>query len=188
MWVTTTTLAKIEGVTTQSIRRNIEAGYYDRVKRTHSGHYRIFIQQEQCIAYARVSSKKQQGSIDNQAEKLLAQYPDAELITDIASAFNFKRKGLIALLGRAMQGNPLHVVVTTQDRLARSGFDLIRHVIELHGGKVTVLDDADTPQTTFDTNELIGFITSFCNSHYGKRSAQRRKDRRHKKDTNIPAK
>ncbi len=39
---------------------------------------------------------------------------------------------------------------------------------------------------SFGTQELIGFITSFCNSHYGKRSAKRRKDSRVKKDQVLP--
>ena len=38
MWVSTTKLAKIEGVTTQTIRRKIESGFYDKVKQTEGGH------------------------------------------------------------------------------------------------------------------------------------------------------
>ena len=177
MWASTTKLAKIEGVTTQTIRRKIESGHYEKVMQTSGGHYRVFINQQRKICYARVSSGKQKSSIDTQRRILLERYPDAEFISDVASAFNFKRKGLQAILESAVSGNPTLVVVATKDRLARSGFELIRWLIELSGGRIEVLDDQNSSSSSqaFDTNELIGFITSFCNSHYGKRSAERRK-------------
>ena len=186
MWVSTTTLSRIEGVTSQTIRRNIEAGLYERVKQTSGGHFRVFITQQKRICYARVSSSKQKTSIDTQKHLLLERYPDAEFISDVASAFNFKRKGLQAILEHAMLGHSVHVVVATKDRLARSGFELIKHLIELSGGQVEILDDQDQATEAFDTAELIGFITSFCNSHYGKRSAQRRKNNRLQKDPVLP--
>ncbi|MDB9444831.1 IS607 family transposase, partial [Anabaena sp. CS-542/02] len=39
-------------------------------------------------------------------------YPDAEIIKDIGSGINFKRKGLQALLDRLMRGDKLTLVVT----------------------------------------------------------------------------
>jgi putative resolvase len=182
MWVSTTTLAKIEGVTTQTIRRKIESGLYDKVKQTEGGHYRVFIRQQRRVCYARVSSSKQKSSIDTQKHILLKRYPDAECISDVASAFNFKRKGLQTLLESAMLGHSIHIVVTTKDRLARSGFELIKWLVELSGGRIEILDDSNNASESFDTAELIGFITSFCNSHYGKRSAKRRQNNSLKKD------
>jgi predicted site-specific integrase-resolvase len=94
-----------------------------------------------------------------------------------------KRKNLQAILESAMQGHSLCVVVATKDRLARSGFELIKWLIELSGGQIQTLDSGNASSESFDTAELIGFITSFCNSHYGKRSAKRRSDNRIKKIT-----
>lgn len=188
MWVSTTKLAKIEGVTSQTIRRKIENGHYNKVMQTSGGHYRIFISQQRMICYARVSSGKQKSSIDTQKRILLERYPDAEFISDVASAFNFKRKGLQTILESAVRGNPTHVVVATKDRLARSGFELIRWLIELSGGHIEVLDNSNGSSEAFDTSELIGFITSFCNSHYGKRSAERRKNNSVKEDTVLSGK
>ncbi|WP_257281439.1 hypothetical protein [Endozoicomonas sp. ISHI1] len=45
MWVSATKLAKIEGVTSQTIRRKIESGHYEKVKQTSGGYFRIFINQ-----------------------------------------------------------------------------------------------------------------------------------------------
>lgn len=188
MWVSTTKLAKIEGVTTQTIRRKIESGFYDKVKQTEGGHNRIFITQQRRVCYARVSSIKQKSSIDTQQNILLSRYPDAEFISDVASAFNFKRKGLQSILESAMLGHSVHIVVATKDRLARSGFELIKWLIELSGGRIEILDDKNQASESFDTAELIGFVTSFCNSHYGKRSAERRKNNCLKKDPILPTK
>ncbi|MEZ9834125.1 RNA-guided endonuclease TnpB family protein [Vibrio breoganii] len=127
------------------------------------------------MCYARVSSSKQKSSIDTQKRILLERYPDAEFISDIASAFNFKRKGLQTILESAMLGHSVHIVVATKDRLARSGFELIKWLVELSGGRIEILDDSNNTTESIDTAELIGFITSFCNSHYGKRSAEKRK-------------
>ena len=177
MWFSTGQIAEMEGVTSQTIRERIESGFYENVKRTQGGHYRVNIQQKRRIAYARVSSAKQTSSIDTQRAILLEKFPDAEFLFDIASAFNFERKSLRKILGWAMRGDSIEVVVTTSDRLARSGFHLIRFIIELCGGQVTVLDETHNTEQQFDVAELVSFITSFCNSHYGKRSAKRRKQK-----------
>ena len=175
MWLSTTKMAKKYGVTTETIRRWIRDGKFKEVMTTSGGHLRIKDKDERRFLYARVSSAKQKTSIDKQKELLQEKYPNEEFIFDIASAFNFKRKRLKTLLELAMSGATIHIVVTTNDRLARSGFELIRWIIELHGGTITSLEESVKTEA-FDTNELIGFITSFCNSHYGKRSAARRKD------------
>ncbi len=157
MWLSTTRLAKMEGVTTEG------------------GHFRMKVKDERIICYVRIGSHKQKTSIATQKQILLKKYPNAEIIIDIASAFNFQRKGLKTILESAMRGESVTVVVPTHDRLARSGFKLIKWIIELHGGEIISLEKS-TNSNEFDTNELIGFITSFCDSYYGERSAKRKRE------------
>jgi predicted site-specific integrase-resolvase len=173
----TTILAKKYGVTSQTIREWIKSGRLKgKVTRTKGGHFRFIEEiEERKFIYARVSSAKQKKSIDKQLELLSKKYPKYEQLFDIASAFNFQRKGLKTILESAMSGTSTKVVVTTQDRIARSGFGLIKWIIELHGGEIITLEEDSQTKEQFDTKELIGFITSFCNSYYGKRSAVRRK-------------
>ena len=185
MWLSTTKVAKLEKVTSQTIRRKIEAGFYEKITKTDGGHYRIFVKSEKVIIYARVSSKKQNSSIVNQRDRLIEKYPNSSFISDTASAFNFKRKGLCSILEQAMSGTAIHLVATSQDRIARSGFDIIRKIIELSGGTIELLEKDTNTKEKFDTTELIGFITSFCNSYYGKRSASIKKNNRDKKDKDI---
>jgi excisionase family DNA binding protein len=166
-------MAKKYGVTSETIRRWIREGKLKEVKKTDGGHIRIKNTEERRFLYGRVSSQKQKSSLEKQEQMLKTKYPNEEFISDIPSAFNFKRKGLKTLLELAMSGASIHIVVTSNDRLIRSGFELIRWIIELHGGTITSLEEGIKTET-FDTQELIGFITSFCNSYYGKRSSKRR--------------
>ncbi|MEZ9709413.1 recombinase family protein [Vibrio breoganii] len=182
MLFSTTQLAQMEGVTTQTIRRWIRAGHYEDVQQTKGGHFRVKVKQERVICYARVSSKKQSSSIETQRDILLRKHANAEFVFDVASSFNFRRKGLRSILERSFRGDPIKVVVASQDRLSRAGFDLIKWFIELSGGCVEVLDDNTQAKSVFDSETLISFITSFCNSYYGRRSHQRRKGRRDKED------
>ncbi|KDR58282.1 IS607 family transposase [Limnospira platensis] len=98
------------------------------------------IRQRAIIAYARVSSRGQKADLDGGAAKLLEVYPNAELITDIASGLNFKRAGLRAVLELLRQGDVGFIVVAHFDRLARFGFDLISWLCELDKTKIVVLN------------------------------------------------
>jgi predicted site-specific integrase-resolvase len=92
------------------------------------------------ILYARVSSRSQRADLDRQIAKLLELYPAAELITDIASGLNFKRKGLRAILEAVRTGNVGAIIVAHKDRLARCGFELIEWLCQLDGTKIVVLN------------------------------------------------
>jgi putative resolvase len=115
------------------------------------------------IAYARVSSRKQQDDLERQIAYLKAKEPSAEVVTDIGSGLNFKRKGLKALLERSLQGDKLTVVVAHRDRLARFGFDLIAWLIERNGGQVVVLSkSAHTSPTDELLQDLLAILSVFA--------------------------
>ncbi|MGD1716379.1 recombinase family protein [Hydrocoleum sp. CS-953] len=80
------------------------------------------------ICYCRVSSAKQRDDLKRQVEFMQNHYPGAEVIKDIASGLNFKRKGLIAILDRILQGDKLTIIVACRDRLTRFGFELIQYL------------------------------------------------------------
>jgi len=177
----TTTLARREKVTSQTIRRWIKSGKYERVDYTEGGHARVWIDTDATVVlYARVSSAKQKTSLETQEKMLRETCPEGEFLSDVASGFNSKRRAFRSILERALSGEPIRLVATTSDRIARSGFPLIRHIIELSGGSIELLEEEDCPEQ-FDVRTLVAFITSYCNSVHGKRSHQR-----HKKDQGIP--
>ena len=175
MWYSTTKLARREKVTPQTVRRWIGEGHYDRVEYTLGGHARVWVEaasKASTILYARASSAKQRSSVETQERILHKAYPNGEMLSDIGSGFNFKRRGFRVILERALQGEQIHVVATTSDRITRSGFPLVRHIIELPGGSIELLEEDGAPGQ-FDVRTLIAFITSYCNSLHGRRGRKR---------------
>jgi predicted site-specific integrase-resolvase len=94
------------------------------------------------------------------------QYPEAEVIKDIGSGLNYKRKGLKTLLGRAMRGEQLEIVVAHKDRLARFGFELIEWIIQQSSGRIVVLKQTNLSPEQELTNDLLSILHVFsCRMH-----------------------
>lgn len=118
------------------------------------------------VCYCRVSSYKQQDDLARQVEFMRAEYPDSEIIQDIGSGLNFKRKGLRALLGRVLQGEKLSLVVSHRDRLARFATDLISWLLEQNGGRLVVLNKSEHSPAEELTRDLLSIIHVFsCRVH-----------------------
>jgi len=123
------------------------------------------------VCYCRVSSYKQRDDLERQVERLSAIYPEAEIVKDIGSGLNFKRKGFQALLGRLMRGDKLRIVVAHRDRLARFGLDAFRFLIERNGGELVVLDPyAETSKQAELTADLLAILHHFSCRMHGQRS------------------
>jgi len=122
------------------------------------------------VCYCRVSSAKQRDDLARQVEFMQQQYPDAEIIQDIGSGINFKRKGLQTLLVRFMGGEQLTVVVACRDRLCRFGFELFEFMAEQNGGKIVVLDRSVYCPETELTSDLLAILHVFSCRMHGLRS------------------
>jgi putative resolvase len=152
---------KIQAIRTPSGQRRYEIASYAGLSR--EGEKRAI------VAYARVSSRGQKADLDRQVAKLLELYPNAELITDIASGLNFKRAGLRAVLERVRQSDVGVIVVAHKDRLARFGFDLIQWLCELDGAKIVVLNqDGLSPEREL-VEDLLAIVHVFSCRLYGLR-------------------
>lgn len=133
------------------------------------------------ILYARVSSKKQCDDLDRQIEFIKSakpEYINYRVVTDTASGINFKRKGLLEILERSMQGVIGEVVVAHRDRMSRFGFDLIKIIIEKAGGKLTVIDDNKEKSSEQELAEdLLSIVHIYSCRQMGKRSYKGRKNK-----------
>ncbi|TAD74968.1 MAG: IS607 family transposase, partial [Oscillatoriales cyanobacterium] len=94
------------------------------------------------VCYCRVSSTKQRDDLARQVQFMRDRYPSAEIIQDIGSGLNFKRKGLQSLLVRLMRGDQLQIVVSRRDRLCRFEFELFEFMAQQNGGEILVLDQS----------------------------------------------
>ena len=132
--------------------------------------------------YARVSTQKQKGDLNRQISYLQDHYPEHQLITDIGSGLNFKRKGLKKILECADSETLGEVVVAHQDRLSRFGFELLRWFIERKGGKIMVLNREESSPEEELVKDLLSIITVFSARVHGLRSYHRAI----KKDSAVP--
>lgn len=122
------------------------------------------------ICYCRVSSGKQKDDLARQVVYMQEQFPDAEIIQDIGSGINFKRKGLNSILESAIRGDKCTVIVAHRDRLARFGVELIEFVLGQHGGKLLVLDKTVHSPEQELTQDLLSILTVFSCRMHGLRS------------------
>jgi putative resolvase len=121
------------------------------------------------IGYARVSSATQKDDLEGQVE-YLRQRGVREVITDIGSGLNEKRKGFLRLLDRVLH-NEVDKVILYEDRLTRFGFDTLRKVFEAHGTSIDVLNQVEmkSPQQEL-VDDLITIISQLSGKMYGLRS------------------
>ena len=123
------------------------------------------------ICYCRVSTPSQKEDMERQVEYLRNKFPNHEIIKDIGSGLNFKRKGFNSILDSAIKEDIEEVVVTHKDRLCRFSYDLVERIIKEHsGGKIVVLDQKQTSPQEELVNDLISIITIFSSRLYGLRS------------------
>lgn len=95
-------------------------------------------------------------------------HADVEVITDLGTGMNFRKKGLRRLVRLILIGQAGRIVVVTRDRLLRFGNDLLFDICAFFGVEVEVLD-AD-PQATRErklTEDLVEILTAFSSRMYG---------------------
>lgn len=127
------------------------------------------------ILYSRVSSAKQKDDLERQKEYIRSNLPDkysgatVDNISDIGSGINFKRSGLLQILGRVKEGKVSTIVVASRDRLARFGFELIEWLCNEYETKILVLDSEDTTPESELGKDLMAIVQVYCCRWNGKR-------------------
>ena len=136
------------------------------------------------IIYARVSTNAQRPDLENQVRHLKARFPDHELVQDIGSSLNFKRKGFVALLERILLGEVKEVVVAHKDRLCRFGFDLVKFIASKFKTDILVLDETRMSPNEELVRDLVSIIHVFSSRIHG----LRKYNRQIKEDKDLPKK
>jgi len=178
-------LAELKAVSVDTIRRWENEGKIKSV-RTNGGHrrYRLadFVEQKlgKTLAYARVSSQDQKHDLDRQ-DAVLSGYCQSngwnyEVIRDLGSGMNYRKKGLNKLLAAILDGDVARLVITHKDRLLRFGSELIFAVCEYHEIEVIILNKKE--DATFEedlASDVLEIITVFSARLYGSRSNKNKK-------------
>jgi len=114
------------------------------------------------ICYARVSSRQQKNDLNGQINVLKLKYPEYELITDIGSGINMKRRGLLKIINYAISGKLNELVIVFKDRLCRFGFELIEYLIQQYSkGRIIIINNEKSKKDP--EKELIYDILQIMN-------------------------
>jgi putative resolvase len=130
--------------------------------------YRGLISSEQgkVIAYARVSSPSQKKELALQKEALRAYCLEQSIkvdqwIDDIGSALNYQRKGFNQIIEHIELGQVKRLVVGSQDRFVRFGYDWFEAFCQRHGTEITVINgEAFSPEEEL-VRDLMAIVTVF---------------------------
>ena len=143
------------------------------------GYTTQFISDRVDIIYCRVSSRAQKPDLDRQIEAVRARYPQAEVVAEIGGGLNFKRKKLLAILGRIMSGTVSKLIVAHKDRLARFGFDLFQWLCEQNGCELVVLNETNLSPEQEMVEDILAILHCFSSQLYGLRKykTQMRQDK-----------
>lgn len=129
------------------------------------------------VCYARVSSSDQKNDLQRQADRLKAfavnlGVKDAQVVTEIGSGVNDKRRALNQLL---KDPTVVTIIVEHRDRLACMNVGLIESALEASGRRLIVVDDTELDDDL--ARDMTEVLTSFCARLYGRKSAKQRAQR-----------
>lgn len=179
--------AKWLGVSAQTLRRWEREGRLVPAQRTPGGQRRYDLAQlrpathagppleRATIGYARVSSHDQKDDLERQ-KQMLEMYCSSqgwsfEIIGDLGSGMNYRKKGLKKLIEGILDGTVGRLVLTHKDRLIRFGAELIFSICEERCVEVILINQGDEPSFEEElAQDVLEIITVFSARLYGSRS------------------
>lgn len=132
------------------------------------------------VAYARVSSHDQKADLERQ-RKVLEMYCAAhgwehEIIVDLGSGMDYKKKGLVELLDLIIDDQVGRLVLTHKDRLLRFGSELVFAVCEAKHVEVVIINQGDDGSFEDElASDVLEIVTVFSARMYGARSRKNEK-------------
>lgn len=161
------------GVAISTLRRWDKEGKIQTI-RTPGGQRRFCIEeyeeaQKPIVLYARVSSNSQKDELTRQVKFLQSKYPEGELVKEIGSGLNFKRRKLLSILERIYKGDISMLVVADNDRLVRFGFPLIEWLCQQGECQLVVLNERKLSPEQELVEDIRAILHCFSSRLYGLR-------------------
>jgi len=179
-------MARRLGVSVVTLRRWDRLSKLKPTLRTAGGHRRYGAAPAaatgKTLLYARVSCSDQKDDLERQKSRLMQHaeamgWSECELIADLGSGLNFRKRGLLWLLDLLLGRSVCRLVVENKDRLLRFGADLVFRLCHCLGIEDAVVDTpADRSFEADLARDVLEIITVFSARLYGARSAARRKN------------
>jgi putative resolvase len=175
---------RLLGVTTKTIQRWDKEGKI-RVVRTVGGRRRIpeseikrilgLKEERVVVGYARVSFTTQKDDLERQKQLIHSYakdkgYGEVQILGDVGSGLNEKRKGFLKLLEMVAERKVSKVIIVYEDGLTRFGFKTLRKMFQAFGTEIEVINSEEkTPQEEL-VEDLITVVSHFAGKLYGMRS------------------
>jgi Predicted site-specific integrase-resolvase len=173
------------GISYRTLQSYVKKGYIKPVI-LQSGKWRFkeedverlmgIVRKRKVILYARVSSNTQKDDLVNQVKYLEENVKDYDqVITEVGSSLNMKRKGFLKLLRMILNNEVSKVIIAYPDRLVRFGFEIIEEACKAHNCELVVLNNEDkTPEKEL-IEDLISILLSFSEKLQGMRKEKVKK-------------
>jgi len=165
------------GISYRTLQSYVKKGYIKPIV-LQSGKWRFreedverlmgIIRKRKVILYARVSSNTQKDDLVNQVKYLEENVKEYDqVITDVGSSLNMKRRGFVKLLSMILNNEVSKVIIAYPDRLVRFGFEILEEVCKAHNCELVALNREDkTPEQEL-VEDLISILVSFSGKLYG---------------------
>jgi len=169
------------GISYATLREYDKKGYIKPVLETGKWRFReedverlMGIVRKRKVILSRVSSNTQKDDLVNQVKYLEENVKEHDqVITDVGSGLNVKRKGFLKLLRMILNNEVSKVVVAYPDRLVRFGFEIVEEACKAHNCELAALNREDeTPEQEL-IEDLISTLVSFSGKLYGMRSQEK---------------
>ena len=137
-------------------------------------------EEKMTIGYCRVSSHDQKEDLERQIKRVKKychkfEHP-VEIIRDLGSGLNFKKRGLKRLIQLILKRKISKFVLTHRDRLLRFGSELILALCKFFSVEVFVMEEKKSKSDEEElAQDVLEILTVFSARLYGKRSSQNRK-------------
>jgi predicted site-specific integrase-resolvase len=127
------------------------------------------------VAYCRVSSPAQKPDVANQRAGLESYAVSKQLVVDawsmaIGGGLNFERKRFLRLVDAIVEGEVSRLLIAHQDRLARFGFALLKHLCETHHTALVVMNTEMLSPEQELVQDLMSMVHCFSSRWYGLRN------------------
>ena len=176
--------AKKVGLTTASLRRMHESGECIPYHITKGGTRYYSLDQlkdfstadkkkKLVIGYCRVSNLSQKDDLEIQINNIksymYAKGYEFEIISDIGSGIDYKKKGLQELLNKINSQDISKIIILHKDKLIGFGFELIEYLCKINDVEIEIIDNTQQSKKEMSDN-LVQIVTIFANCLYGQQS------------------
>jgi len=127
------------------------------------------------VGYARVSSTTQKDDLERQKQLIHSYakdkgYGEIEILSDVGSCLNEKRKGFLKLLEMVIEREISKVIIAYEDRLTRLGFEMLRKMLQAFGTAIEVIKSEEKTTQEELVEDLINIVSHFAGKLYEMRS------------------